>query len=253
MAYREAGAVSPHPPLASVSMRRVGRAFDLILGLIVAGFFVAAGVFYSSDTLSCRRAPDGAARCELSRFGALGRSGPLSPTRAPELRMPAATDEGSSPTLVFVFVSGESESLFTSASRGREVVAAWEGFAAGSRGGFSMVVSRHGLSVAAMLAGVGVMLGAMALLFPRGATARVFDDGRVEVETRRLLRAPSVVTYAAKSVREVRVDPQDDGDLAHLVFVIEGAPRVVFTGLPTELDRARDAIAPVIARLRGEG
>ena len=253
MAYRNPGEVAPRAPRMTATMRRVGRAFDLIVGLMVAGFVLAAGLVYSRDTLSCRREAGGAARCELSRSGLFGRSAALDPSRPPDLRVAESGDEAGSTTLVFSLAGGGAESVQTTASRGRDVIAAHRAFTAGERAEVSIDVSRMNAAVSALLAAVGLMVAGVALAFPRGARVSVFDDGGVEVETLRPLRASARASFSAASISELRVDPQDDGELAHLVFVIDGAPRRVFTGLPGELERAREALAPVIARLRGKG
>lgn len=228
-------------------MRRVGVAFDLFVWSLPAAALVAALVFFSWDTLRCHRDASGAARCELLRIGLLGDSGAL--VREPDLNAPTDSDD-SGTSLTFWLDGHRSERVPTTESRGRRVVERHREFVAGTEREMSVVVSLNYCAISFGLLALAALLAGVALTFPSHATVHVFDDGRVEVETARPLRRATRETFSLDTIDEVRVEPQEDGELAHLMFVANGRGVCVFTGLPDALERAQKALSAELINRR---
>jgi hypothetical protein len=250
MVYRTAGAVAPEAPRVSLRMRRVGAAFEWMVRALTAAMFVAALAFFSWDTLACTRNEGDVARCELRHRGLLGDSGELTPGAEPDLDVPTDLDDRTS-SLRIHLVGGRVARVATSESRGRRAVAAYRAFMAGREREVSQVLGVTSLWFSALFAVCGAMFVGVVRMLPSSAVLRVFDDGGVEVETRRPGRRPAVSRFITDAIEEVRVEPQDDGNLAHLVLVSGGAPTTVFTGLPDDLERARAALAAELTRRKG--
>lgn len=247
MALRETASASDRPRV-TVTIRRLPRFALATMAVFVIAVFVTAGFFYDSDTLDCRRRREGIAQCELVHSAVFGYSAIVDTARPPTLREAASDDD--STVIVFTLVGRDPTEIAVGTASGRDVLEAYQNFTSGRVTSVSVNVGYQGKFMAGVIAASGIFFAAVLLFLPRSGRLRFFEDGTIELETKKFFLPTTKTVFDAARVTAVNTQSSDEGDLVRLVFTVDGAQKTVFSGMSGDIENAREKLSRELQRFR---